>query len=284
MSLDNTRSLERRVTLFPGSSSSSSQKRSATEPNVDGIPAPRKIVKRILPPRIPLGINPASKCFSTSASHSSHLIKFQESSPWVKYHRFLNLDQAGSAMIAYEKCAQFPTAVLKESSVTHIGHHIPRSSHANIVLLREIFSHNDILYFVYEPMSICLADLQSTPCGTFTEYEIAAICQEILHGLHYIHKDLEITHGDLTAENILFTHKGIIKIANIGASLLKAVDVKNANQDTGAIGQIMLELMEPATAIANPGSLILERAEEWSTDAQSFLRMTAVSSAFELLN
>ena len=41
------------------------------------------------------------------------------------------------------------------------------------------FLHEETLYFVYEPVQVSLADIQSTPVGQFASHHIATVCDEV---------------------------------------------------------------------------------------------------------
>lgn len=65
----------------------------------------------------------------------------------------------------------------------------------------------------YEMMDVSLAQIFGAPHGVLRHYEVAAFCKEVLEGLSYIHKQLKMAHGDLTAENVLLSSaEGAVKI------------------------------------------------------------------------
>jgi serine/threonine protein kinase len=195
---------EKRYTTFPGSSQ-----------------------KCQIPPRLPLNVNRKV----TSINNAN----IQNESPWKKFHGFLEIYQAGWGTVAYENCSAFPVVIIKKIRVesAKVPERVKNISHANVVHLHEVFSDfsdGPCLYMVYDCMSVSLTDIQSTPCGSFEEFEIAAICNEVTHlpakerlytndamiqilqGITYIHKELNMVHGKVDPNHILLSREGAIKI------------------------------------------------------------------------
>ena len=52
--------------------------------------------------------------------------------------------------------------------------------HANLVNLLAFFEHDGAINLVYECMQVSLLQLQASPYNAFVEYELAAICKEVL--------------------------------------------------------------------------------------------------------
>ena len=110
------------------------------------------------------------------------LLPVLSESPWSKYRPILAEEQGGDSTIAHSIEASFELVVVrrlnKTSSEKH-GGNLRNSSHANIVPLYHAFQHNEVLYFVYSPMSVPLAALQCVTEEGFEAFEIAAICKEV---------------------------------------------------------------------------------------------------------
>lgn len=91
------------------------------------------------------------------------------------------------------------------------------SYHENVVQLYTALFDEGSIFLVYDSMdasqNVCLSDILGTPRGSLDISEVATVCQSIIKGLHHIHEDLEVAHGDLRGETILLHSKsGQIKI------------------------------------------------------------------------
>lgn len=163
---------EKRLTTFPGRQLHVKP----LVPNLTKSPKSSKLPqKQQIPPRLPLNVN------ATSNIKYANTITPRKESPWTKFHGFLEVDQAGPGIVAYQKCSTFPTVIIKKikGEDAKVPERIKNVSNANIVSLREIFSYRTSHYIVYDCMSVSLTDIQATPCGDFAEFEIVAICKEV---------------------------------------------------------------------------------------------------------
>ncbi|MCJ1473169.1 hypothetical protein MMC13_001820 [Lambiella insularis] len=187
--------------------------------------------------------------------------------PWKTYHKFMRLDQAGPAIIAYydaglnNRC--LPVAIKEKRSNKKLPEDLLQTTSTYIVQLMNYHMHEGIAYMVYEYMDVSLRHIQSIPKNGFTSYEIGAVCRELLSGVDFIHKTLKMTHGDIHCGNILVDRDGNVKIANIGTAYLEE-NVENKCTDIRGIGKVMIELMEPDSFVQDPTSLDLRRPEVWS--------------------
>jgi len=52
--------------------------------------------------------------------------------------------------------------------------------HDNVVTLHTAYLDDETISLVYNVVDISLAEIQSTPLGSFADYQIAAICQKVI--------------------------------------------------------------------------------------------------------
>lgn len=86
--------------------------------------------------------------------------------------------------------------------------------HENVIKLLQVFRENDNLYLVFEfiPNGSLLQTINKH--GPFTEPEIRYIIMQLLHGLHYVHRQ-GFFHRDLKPDNLLWAGH-TLKIADFG--------------------------------------------------------------------
>ncbi|XP_015697771.1 disease resistance protein RGA5-like [Oryza brachyantha] len=77
-----------------------------------------------------------------------------------------------------------------------------------------------------------LSDLLKT-VKTIPEPYLAAICEQVLKGLVYLHHEKHIIHRDLKPSNILINHWGEVKISDFGVSAITASSGAKQNTFTG---------------------------------------------------
>ncbi|KAF2812827.1 kinase-like protein, partial [Mytilinidion resinicola] len=205
-------------------------------------------------------------------------------SPWVKYQRVLEEDQGGPSTVAFRKDSTFPIVVVKSYLATDSSkvQDVFRTRHPNIVNVLDAFYEDDTTYIVYEYMTRSIAEVQATPLGKFEEFEIAAICKEVIEGLLFLH-DLDIIHGSFTSSIVLLNREGNVKIANIGESVLISSPISKGI-DIQALGRFILQLMEPSSILQQTSTLSLKYPEYWSITSKEFLSQVKSEALISLKN
>ena len=103
------------------------------------------------------------------------------------------------------------------------------SHHKNIINYLEAYEHKSSIWIVEELMSDSLYDIISKKPGQIPEKISGYILREILKGLNYLHSRHRI-HRDIKSDNILLSHQGEIKIADLG--LCAQVNKNQPNRQT----------------------------------------------------
>ena len=86
-----------------------------------------------------------------------------------------------------------------------------QSMHPNIVNYMDSYLWKGDLWVIMEYMEGgSLTDVVT--CNMMTEGQIAAVCQEVLKGLHHLHMN-GVIHRDIKSDNILLDLEGNIKLS-----------------------------------------------------------------------
>ncbi|KAE8371167.1 hypothetical protein BDV26DRAFT_276657 [Aspergillus bertholletiae] len=154
----------------------------------------------------------------------------------------------------------------------------------NLVNLIGVFLQQQLAYLVYSyhPFAIDLGVACATPDVRFCETDIATICRSVLKGLHYIHANLYISHGDIILKNILLSEDGSVRIANVGRSLLQNDGLRHKRTDIENVGLMVIHLKEPAT-ILEDRRLHLFNPQNISDSGKHFVEETRSAPCHVLL-
>ena len=149
------------------------------------ISRPPNVLKRRFPVvALSTGLQQATKDLPTASKR----FKGVKTDPWTKYHKFMKLDQAGLATIAYHDAGhgdRYLLVAIKEEKAdeNHISQLLPFSN-ANTVNLLDICYFEQTVHLIYEHVNVSLRHIQSTPRGSLNHCEISSICKEVRSRRH----------------------------------------------------------------------------------------------------
>lgn len=93
-------------------------------------------------------------------------------------------------------------------------------NHPNTVEYKGCYLRDNTAWLVMEYCLGSASDIIEVHKRPLKEDEIAAICEGVLRGLHYLHS-LGRIHRDIKAGNILLTENGTVKLADFGSASIK---------------------------------------------------------------
>uniref|UniRef100_A0A914WVB1 non-specific serine/threonine protein kinase n=1 Tax=Plectus sambesii TaxID=2011161 RepID=A0A914WVB1_9BILA len=91
--------------------------------------------------------------------------------------------------------------------------------HQHIVQFRGCYLKEQTCWLIMEYCIGSAADIIEVHRKPLREQEIAAMCEQVLYGLSYLHS-LNRIHRDVKAGNILLTDPGVVKLADFGSASL----------------------------------------------------------------
>ncbi|ESO89927.1 hypothetical protein LOTGIDRAFT_164624 [Lottia gigantea] len=105
----------------------------------------------------------------------------------------------------------FPITSLREINT------LLKAQHPNIVTVREIVvgSNMDKIYIVMDYVEHDLKSLMEVMKSPFSIGETKTLLKQLLRAVNHLH-DNWILHRDLKTSNLLFSHKGILKVGDFG--------------------------------------------------------------------
>lgn len=137
---------------------------------------------------------------------------------------FVASDRASNEIVALKRINTeqeengFPITALREVKL------LKGLKHPNMVLLKEIVCSKEQgsngalpknVFMVFEYLEYDLTGVLETPEIRLTQDHVKSWSQQLLSGVHYMHKN-KVIHRDLKASNLLINRKGELKIADWG--------------------------------------------------------------------
>ena len=198
------------------------------------IPRPPNVLKRRFPVvASSTGLQQATNYLLVASKRFKGL----KTDPWIKYRKFMKLNQAGLATIIYHNTGhrdRYLLVTIKEEKADkdQFGQ-LLSFNNANMVNLPDICYFEQTVHLIYEHVNVSLRQIQSTPRGSLNHCKISLICKEVrsrkihwmeifcslqiqvLNGLEYIHLELQVFHGALDCGNILVGSDRSVKIGKL---------------------------------------------------------------------
>jgi hypothetical protein len=104
-----------------------------------------------------------------------------QTSPGLTYHEFMDLGQAGPAIMGFDNTREANLVAIKrlERIDKRSTHRMRPFTSDSVVNIRDIYFDNDDLVIIYEPMHISLRQITGILQNPFKPFQIAAICKEV---------------------------------------------------------------------------------------------------------
>ncbi|KAL4806951.1 hypothetical protein BDV18DRAFT_121839 [Aspergillus unguis] len=141
---------------------------------------------------------------------------------------------------------------------------VVKTDHKNLVNVQELYLAQDTLILTYDSWGVSLLEIsQLFNIFAGDERAVATICKEILRGLDYIHNEVGIAHGNVSCGTVILTGNGLVKIVDVGESMLQRSDRNDKFLDCQAVCHIAKALLELESGPKPKDTLRLE-AEEFA--------------------
>jgi len=136
-----------------------------------------------------------------------------DQNPWTRYKGFMKVDQAGPALLVYDKKTEKIFAVKEITGVSKDSlNRLQSTIHTNIVRFVTAYYFNGSCFLFYDEMPLNLLELLSSPNGSLTVGEVALVCRGILEGLAHLHNHLRLSYGQVSVRNVLLSKSGEVKL------------------------------------------------------------------------
>ena len=201
--------LNRRNTKFPGNLASSPNRKRRADTEIDtsekrrtgaapfrlsasAIPRPPQLLEtstRVRPPAaLPVKANAHSQQFSPNprfkTKETQALVKrdfVHKCDPWQE-NEYRRIFKCGDGkIIAHKQEITHAIVAVKEHSYKNDENikNLAGCIHENVIQIKEAYVDQGKIFFMYEFTDVTLSEIQATPYGEFTPYQIAAICQKV---------------------------------------------------------------------------------------------------------
>lgn len=140
---------------------------------------PRKR-QRNLGPVLPINTNRLSFPIPSSKLHVNLKTNWiQKCTPWITYHKFMMLEQGGSALICHDQRHSLVAIKDRPHKKEDMLDCLTSCLYGNLVNLVDVFFNNNTVYLAYEYVEISARNLRSNSKRILNHVQIAAICKEV---------------------------------------------------------------------------------------------------------
>ncbi|KAL4947079.1 hypothetical protein BDW69DRAFT_199915 [Aspergillus filifer] len=141
---------------------------------------------------------------------------------------------------------------------------VVRTDHKNLVNVQELYLAQDALILTYDGWGVSVLEItQLFNIFAKDEHAVATICKETLRGLYYIHHEVGIAHGNISCGTVVLTSTGLVKITDVGESMLRERDSNDKYLDCQAVCEMAKVLLELESG-PKPKTTLRLAAEEFA--------------------